>query len=81
MKKIQMTRRWTTAVFLSLPLLGLFMVAPVRAAAPAADVDAVVARTAAAFMVDPHAVGERDKQLKLDDDIRKYLDGDYPNLA
>jgi CubicO group peptidase (beta-lactamase class C family) len=107
------------------------MVAPVRAAAPAADVDAVVAKAAAAFMVDPHAVGlsvgvvqnggsysyhfgtvskrqqqvaddrtiypiasltktftatllaqaERDRQLKLDDDIRKYLDGDYSNLA
>lgn len=27
------------------------------------------------------AQAQRDGKLKLDDDIRKYLDGDYPNLA
>lgn len=125
-----MKRRWTTALFL-LPLLGPLMATPARAAAPAADVDAAVAKAAAAFMADPHAVGlsvgvvqdggshsyhfgtvskrhrqvaddrtiypiasltktftatllaqaECDGQLKLDDDIRNYLDGDYSNLA
>lgn len=57
MRKIQIKRRWTNALFLSLPLFGLFMGTPARAAAPAADVDAVVARAAAAYMADPHAVG------------------------
>ena len=131
MRNLAMNRRGATALFLSLPLLGLLMGAPARAATRAADVDTVVRRAAAEFMSDPHAVGlsvgvvqkgasysyhfgsvskshrqvaddrtvypiasltktftgtllaqaEGDKLLKLDDDIRKYLDGDYPNLA
>jgi CubicO group peptidase (beta-lactamase class C family) len=126
-----MNRRRAAAIFLSLPLLGALVGTPALAATPASDADAVVAKAAAAFMADPHAVGlsvgviqggrshsyhfgtvskshqqvpddrtiypiasltktftgtllaqaERDRRLKLNDDIRKYLDGSYPNLA
>jgi CubicO group peptidase (beta-lactamase class C family) len=123
-----MWRRRAIGVALS---LAWVMGAPAQAAAPAADVDAMVARAGAGFMADPHAVGisigvveggrthryhfgtiakgrqqapddrtvypiasltktftgtllaqaALDQKLKLDDDIRHYLNGDYPNLA
>jgi serine-type D-Ala-D-Ala carboxypeptidase/endopeptidase len=130
MGKIYKNPRRAVAL-LCLPAFVLSMGGTASAAAPAADVDAVVAKAGAAFMADPHAVGlsvgvieggrahryhfgtiskarqqvpddqtvypiasltktftgtllaqaAGDQKLKLDDDVRNYLDGDYPNLA
>lgn len=131
MQEIQKNRRNTTALLLSLPLLGPFTAAPVRAMGSTVDVDKAVVSAADAFMGDPRAVGlsvgviqagkvtsrhfgtvskqgrqlandrtiypiasltktftgtllaqaQREGRLTLDEDIRKHLEGDYPNLA
>lgn len=131
MQDIDIKRRRTAALLLSLPMPGWFASPEARAAVATADIDGAVATAAAAFMADPRAVGlsvgviqegrqysqhfgtvskshphvandrsvypiasltktfagtllaqaQIDGKLKLDDDIRNYLDGSYPNLA
>ena len=129
MHAIREKRRRTTALLLSLPLVGSFGALPARARS--SGIDQAVARAAAVFMNDPRSVGlsvgvlqgdaarshhfgsvskerralpddrtiypiasltktfagtllaqaQLEGKLKLDDDIRNYLDGDYPNLT